>query len=567
MKNLLLIFLFLSIGCGQTPLEKDKEKGVMANILVPATNFLRTQTPATTAPDVAATQSNTAAIALAKSLPLLDLSTSTSFDPKTTSGQAAIQALNLNGVITNVDMSKGTPIVTFYVTTDATTTVPASRLKGFGWTTTSDGSYSATTGVRSTPGATSVVTNLKAVANMQFTFAKLVPGTNNSPDKWVSYLTTTIPTPNGTIGNTTPPTPFKRTTPAWQKNSTDQNGTLVDNEDGTYTYTFARDITKSKDYIGSEYLVSTTENLTALSATRKAGTGDLTYDASLPHRMAIAVGVGTVRGTSTNNVDGSAQPMMSGGCSSKTSCSGSPIAALNFTDGKTIIYDFIPATGQIKATQRDIVSVYTCNNCHKDANATTTSGITTRGLIFHGPGGRNDVTQCVLCHTDQTRGQTDLNDISSNGIYSGAAGTAPNLGGYVLDGYAVADFPIMVHKFHMSSQLTKRSSTSTTGYFVGGTTYQFPTKGALFFTKADSKLCYNCHTTNKTSINEDNWKTKPSRIACGSCHDGIDWATGLMYKSVNPATTDITHGGGKQLDDSKCASCHPASYVISKHGL
>jgi nitrate/TMAO reductase-like tetraheme cytochrome c subunit len=88
-----------------------------------------------------------------------------------------------------------------------------------------------------------------------------------------------------------------------------------------------------------------------------------------------------------------------------------------------------------------------------------------------------------------------------------------------------------------------------------------------FIKKADSKLCYNCHTTNKTSINEDNWKTKPSRIACGSCHDGIDWATGLMTKSVNPATTDITHGGGKQLDDSKCASCHPASYIISKHAL
>lgn len=272
--------------------------------------------------------------------------------------------------------------------------------------------------------------------------------------------------------------------------------------------------------------------------------------------MAIAIGVGTVRGTGTNNADGTIQPSMSGGCSSKTSCSGSAIAALNFTDGKTIIYDFIPATAQIKATQRDIVSVYTCNNCHKDANATTTSGITTRGLIFHGSGGRNDVTACVTCHTDQTRGQIDTSLASVNGVYTGT-------NGLVLDGYAVADFPIMVHKFHMSSQLVK----SGTGYYVGATSYMFPTKGAAFIKKADSKLCYNCHTTNKTSINEDNWKTKPSRIACGSCHDGIDWATGLMTKSVNPATTDITHGGGKQLDDSKCASCHPASYIISKHAL
>jgi hypothetical protein len=58
-----------------------------------------------------------------------------------------------------------------------------------------------------------------------------------------------------------------------------------------------------------------------------------------------------------------------------------------------------------------------------------------------------------------------------------------------------------------------------------------------------------------------------SRIACGSCHDGIDWATGLMYKSVNTSNSDVTHGGGKQLDDSKCAGCHTVSDVIKKHGL
>jgi OmcA/MtrC family decaheme c-type cytochrome len=559
MKNLILIFLFLIIGCTQTPYEKDKEKGILANVLVPFANFYRTP-PASDA-DGNATQSNANAIALAKSLPLLDLSTDTAYDPSTSAGRLAIQALDFSGgVITGVDMSTGYPKVTFYVTTKT------HRLKGFGWTTKTDGSYNATTGAIQTPGATTIISNLTAVTNLQFTFAKFVAGTNGSPDKWVSYLTTTIPTPNGTIGPSY--TAFKRSTPGWQKNSTDQNGTIVDNGDGSYTYTFARDITKSKDYISSEYLTATNEVMTAVSANRQSGTGDLTYNTNIPHRMAIGVGVGSIRGTSTNNVNGSNQPSFSGGCSSQTTCSGTLVSTLNFTNGKTIIYDFIPATGQIKAAQKDIVRVDTCNRCHKDANATTTSGITTRGLIFHGSGGRNDVTSCVTCHTDQTRGQSDLNDISVNGVYSGAAGTSPaNYGGFVLDGYAVADFPIMVHKFHMSSQLTKRSSATNTGYFVGGVTYQFPTKGAAFFTKADTKLCYNCHTTNKSAINEDNWKTKPSRIACGSCHDGIDWATGQMYKSVNTSNSDVTHGGGKQLDDSKCAGCHTVSDVIKKHGL
>ena len=38
--------------------------------------------------------------------------------------------------------------------------------------------------------------------------------------------------------------------------------------------------------------------------------------------------------------------------------------------------------------------------------------------------------------------------------------------------------------------------------------------------------------------------TKPSREACGSCHDTINWATGANHK------------GGAQLDDKACASCH-----------
>lgn len=540
MKYLLSLLLLIMIGC-KAPNDDTKNKDTAAPFLIGTAEYYR---QLALDQDLIAASANAAAIAAAKALPLLDVSKKTA---------AELQALNLDGVITGVDMSKGTPIVTFYVTTKATSALPASRLTGFGFTTKTDGKYSSTTGVIQTPAASDIITNLTGIANMSFSFAKLVAGTNGAPDKWVSYLTTTIPTPDGTFGPSN--TALKRSTPGWQKNSVDQNGTLKDNGDGTYTYTFSRDITKSKDYISSEYL-GTSDTLTGVSAARIAGTGDLKYDNTLPHRMAIAVGIGTVRGTGTNNTDGTNQPVMSGGCSSKSSCSGTAVAALNFTYGTTLVYDFIPSTNKIKAMQRDIVRVSTCNNCHKDATATTTSGITTRGLIFHGAGGRNDVTQCVTCHTDQTRGQVESSLASVAGVYTGT-------NGMVLDGYAVADFPIMVHKFHMSSWLQK----SGTGYYVGSTSYMFPTKAAAFISKADSKLCYNCHTTNKTANHEDNWKTRPSRIACGACHDGIDFTTGLMTKSANPSNTDTTHGGGKQLDDSKCASCHSSQYIITKHGL
>ena len=45
----------------------------------------------------------------------------------------------------------------------------------------------------------------------------------------------------------------------------------------------------------------------------------------------------------------------------------------------------------------------------------------------------------------------------------------------------------------------------------------------------------------------DNWKNVPSRAACGSCHDAIDWATG------------VNHGGGSAANDDGCAFCHPGT--------
>lgn len=115
----------------------------------------------------------------------------------------------------------------------------------------------------------------------------------------------------------------------------------------------------------------------------------------------------------------------------------------------------------------------------------------------------------------------------------------------------------------MSSNLKK----SGAGYYAAASAYQFPTKGAAFLTKASAQLCYNCHTTNKTSRHEDYWKTRPSRSGCGSCHDGVDFSTGLMRGTKYPTNTDVTHGGGKQLDDSKCAGCHTISDIKTRHNL
>jgi predicted CXXCH cytochrome family protein len=61
--------------------------------------------------------------------------------------------------------------------------------------------------------------------------------------------------------------------------------------------------------------------------------------------------------------------------------------------------------------------------------------------------------------------------------------------------------------------------------------------------------CTKCH--QGAGANVDNWKAKPSREVCGSCHDDVNFATGA------------NHGGGAQLTDNNCAVCHPAAGAIS----
>ena len=63
----------------------------------------------------------------------------------------------------------------------------------------------------------------------------------------------------------------------------------------------------------------------------------------------------------------------------------------------------------------------------------------------------------------------------------------------------------------------------------------------------DIRNCANCHEgTNAAQKPTQSaaWYTYPSRAACGSCHDDVNFATGA------------NHPAGAQADDSACASCH-----------
>jgi OmcA/MtrC family decaheme c-type cytochrome len=167
-------------------------------------------------------------------------------------------------------------------------------------------------------------------------------------------------------------------------------------------------------------------------------------------------------------------------------------------------YDFRPDGGQIAATDTwDKTNNAACNTCHNPLSA-------------HG-GSRQDVKLCVLCHQPQT--------------------TDPDTGNTV-------DFKVMVHKIHMGENLPSVEA---------GTPYQiigFQNSVVDFSTVAfpqDIRNCQTCHETagapgaaSQTNV----WYTYPSRAACQSCHDDVDFTTGA------------NHPAGPYTDDSQCASCH-----------
>ncbi|MBI2890281.1 MAG: cytochrome c3 family protein [Nitrospirae bacterium] len=94
-----------------------------------------------------------------------------------------------------------------------------------------------------------------------------------------------------------------------------------------------------------------------------------------------------------------------------------------------------------------------------------------------------------------------------------------------------------VHGVHMGEELENPLNTDPkNGDFKDYTEVVFP---------ADVRNCTKCHL-------DDSWKNKPSRLACGACHDHVDFSTG-----ENHGGHEGGQSGGVQTDDKNCATCHP----------
>ena len=270
-----------------------------------------------------------------------------------------------------------------------------------------------------------------------------------------------------------------------------------------------------------------------------ADLGDLSYNAALTHRVTIALS-GSAPATGSNTPTGAT----------------SSVASVSMKHPANAIYDFIPATGaKVTAADfsREIVAVANCEACHRQLGGIPGLSEAEDAAGFHG-GSRNETHYCVVCHTDQRRyGQKEATFTSNGAIKTFTSETR------LVDGRTVGNFPNYIHKIH-TGPLLAHQKYDYAGVQPEHTTYP-----------QDIRNCTSCHdgssTVSRTTKTKDgdNWKAKPSTLACGACHDGINFATGvgitlhdkaagLTQSNVNG--TGLAHAGGPQATDSGCALCH-----------
>ncbi|MDD5367168.1 MAG: OmcA/MtrC family decaheme c-type cytochrome [Gallionellaceae bacterium] len=410
--------------------------------------------------------------------------------------------------------------------------------------------------------------------NLYFVLAKLVPGTGHAPDKWVN-MRTFKPLTNAQAAGTytgadlcisASESPDGK---AWCGTypSADNDGTLVGDGKGGYTYTFRLDVTKSAAIVAAMAQATNpastvdghANGASADGLTRAADMGDLSYDPNATYRLAIMF-YGNEPGTGSVTPTGAA--------------SSAAAVPMNVNTTGMYTYDFVPSGGKV-AKARNIVDIDSCASCH-DGKA-----------LAHGS--RRDPNVCVTCHTDQVKttfyylstlagGTNGEAPREVDGItFKAVTGTTPQKRSMqaVVNGRAVGNFPNMIHKIHMGEGLVLQN-------------YNFNNAGEgqfnAFGYPEDQRNCTKCHSgqTKDNSLKAvkttdgDNWMKVPSRLACGSCHDGINFADAsgsrLPLQGNNAANRNRVfvatggHAAGTGLsDDSQCSSCHTPDMIALQH--
>jgi OmcA/MtrC family decaheme c-type cytochrome len=168
------------------------------------------------------------------------------------------------------------------------------------------------------------------------------------------------------------------------------------------------------------------------------------------------------------------------------------------------VVHFIPAGGPVQ-TVRDVAANQACRNCH---NPSMPDG----AVEAHG-GARQKMELCVMCHTPQT--------------------IDPDTG-------HTQDMPVLTHKIHMGHELP--SVQAGTPYVIIGHNQSVHDYSDVAFPQ-DIRNCQSCHT--EDAVQHEAFLLRPSRAACGSCHDHVNFASGANHANGLP-----------QISDRFCGFCH-----------
>jgi OmcA/MtrC family decaheme c-type cytochrome len=177
------------------------------------------------------------------------------------------------------------------------------------------------------------------------------------------------------------------------------------------------------------------------------------------------------------------------------------------TDYDDAVFDFVPNGGN--PVPRDLIRTQTCNKCHGSGTELNT------GLAAHG-GSRRSLELCIMCHQPQT--------------------VDPDTGNTL-------DMKVFVHKVHMGNQLP--SVQAGTPYQIIGFNNAVSDWSTVVL-PSDPRRCQFCHESTTGASQANAWLQNPTRAACGSCHDNVNFATGQNHSANNLP----------QVSDNQCALCH-----------
>jgi OmcA/MtrC family decaheme c-type cytochrome len=189
-------------------------------------------------------------------------------------------------------------------------------------------------------------------------------------------------------------------------------------------------------------------------------------------------------------------------------------------------YSWIPAgTGTV--TRREIASNAGCASCHAGFKPEYATNVGT----FHGAG-RVDVGFCNICHNPARTTNLPIDSAS------------------------------FVHRMHNGEHL--QNNATANNIFVG-IVATYP---------QDPKNCATCHAG---ALQGAQATGRPTRQACGSCHDYVKWDFSAAAKCVHPMTPDAVtgqyavcnHAGDTVTStnrlDSSCTGCHSAADIVGYH--